>query len=336
MAYATITGVLKDSDGVLWKNATWMAVPVSPSSKPVFSDGTSVLTTSGALDTEGGFSGQVPRTDSILPPGTTLTFTITSLTSYAPVTLTKVQIIAADVDLGALLSARIPAPRIPAAPIVYAYDAIEITAPKHGNGYVNTTKNQSFIYMQNSWQAIGASINPADVAYLDQSNVFTQPQNIIPLGGMDGQLNFGGGSSVAGEADGTLYLTGKGASTVLNWNSQGGEIIFGGGQGTQVASIDTSGHGIFQGLQFNSGWLHENTDLNNELVGGIYFLDNPVNYPAGTGDSRSYILIVLQVNFSGEQTAMVWQLLFNTNVQEFWIRSMAWGTWRAWGLVSHS
>lgn len=160
MPYATITGQLKDSDGTAWKQATWTAVPVSPSSKPVFPDGTPVPTTSGLLDDTGHFSGQMPQTLSILPPGTTLTITITSMTSAPPLTLTKVQIIpTTTVDLGALLSPRLVAPRIKAGAIVYAYNAGEVTNPVHGNGYVNTVENQSYLFMQNSWVKIGASPN---------------------------------------------------------------------------------------------------------------------------------------------------------------------------------
>jgi hypothetical protein len=155
--YSTISGILKDPDGIAWKQATWTAVPVSPSSRPVFPDGTPVPATSGNLDALGTFSGQVPQTSSIRPPGTTLTITITSLTSYAPVTLTQVQILAATTDLGALLSARIPAPRIQCGPIVYAYDAIELIKPVHGNGYVNTYLDRSFMFMQNTWVMLGAT-----------------------------------------------------------------------------------------------------------------------------------------------------------------------------------
>jgi hypothetical protein len=176
MSYAQISGKLIDSDGIPWRQATWTAVPVSPSSKPVFPDGTPVPAVSGTLDDNGTFSGQVPITINIRPPGTTLTFTIATLTSAPPLTITKVQVLADPVDLGALLSPRISAPRIPAASIVYAYDAKEVTNPKHGNGYVNTISNRSFIYMQNSWQPIGTSIDPLRVAYVDEVNTFTQPQ----------------------------------------------------------------------------------------------------------------------------------------------------------------
>jgi hypothetical protein len=87
------------------------------------------------------------------------------MTSAPPLTLTKVQIVSpTTVDLGALLSPRLVAPRIKAGPIVYAYNATEVTNPVHGNGYVNTVQNQSYIYMQNSWIPIGvAGPLPANV-----------------------------------------------------------------------------------------------------------------------------------------------------------------------------
>lgn len=259
MAYATISGVLKDADGIAWRQAIWTAVPVSPSSKPVFPDGSPVPSVSGTLDNNGTFSGQVPQTLSILPPGTTLTITIGSLTTAPAVTITKVQITAATVDLGALLSARIAAPRIAGAAIAYAYDAKEITNPKHGNGYVNTTNNRSFLYMTNTWQPIGSgSIDPTDVAYLDQANHFTQTNHFLngftvpvctanPSNGSDAAFYVAGGTNEYLVIDSPAT-----AALMLNWDSGTGGVIFGDGQGRNVAHIDSTGRALFQALDVSS------------------------------------------------------------------------------------
>jgi hypothetical protein len=210
MGYATITGQLKDSDGTAWSNATWTAVPVSPSSKPVFPDGSPVPTTGGLLDATGHFSGEIPETIDIRPPGTTLTVTITSMTSAPPLTLTKVQIVSTAVDLGALLSPRLVAPRIKAAPIVYAYAAVEVTNPVHGNGYINTVENQSYIYMQNSWVKIGVGGIPEDVVRLAP----TLNEGDLAI---DGAITWGGmtllpdGTDINTIANGGIYTIANGA-----------------------------------------------------------------------------------------------------------------------------
>jgi hypothetical protein len=181
MAYATISGTLKDLDGTTWKRATWTAVPVSPSSKPVFSDGTPVPTTSGVAGEDGNLTGLIPQTTSIIPPGTTLTITISPLTSSAPITITKVQIIGTTVDLAALLAPRIPGPRIQAGAIVYAYNSTEIINAKHGNGYVNTTDNQSYIYMTNSWEHVSAGQTPTFESVTTTGNI-TAGGNVFARG----------------------------------------------------------------------------------------------------------------------------------------------------------
>lgn len=166
MSTATISGVLKDSDGTVWKLATWTAVPVPIGSQPVFTPGGApVLSTSGQLSAAGAFSGTLPRTDSIQPPGTTLTITIHSLTSAPPVVLKGVTIITPTLDLGTLLTPRVPAPRIQAATLVYAYTAGEILNPQNGSGYVNTTDGLLYMYAGGTWtQASGQTFPGAGVA----------------------------------------------------------------------------------------------------------------------------------------------------------------------------
>ena len=154
MSTATINGVLEDSDGTVWKYATWTAAPQSLSSKPVYLDGSKVETASGFLTDLGEFSGSIPRTDSIVPPGTTLTFTLTSLTSAAPAIVAGVTVAAAAVDLGAVLSARLAAPRIQSDTLVYAYDEGELVNPQHGDGYINTSEDQAYLFVQDRWSPI--------------------------------------------------------------------------------------------------------------------------------------------------------------------------------------
>ena len=256
MGYATITGQLKDSDGTAWANATWTAVPVSPSSKPVFPDGSPVPTTGGLLDASGHFSGQIPQTIDIRPPGTTLTLTITSMTSAPPLTLTKVQIVSSTtVDLGALLSPRIVAPRIKASAIVYAYAPIEVTNPVHGNGYVNTVENQSYIFMQNSWVPIGvAGPLPANVVQL-APHVNQGDLNIndaLLLGAVGpGQFliasHHNGPLPIAGirctQGGDTLFSTSDGGGIYFNWDNPNNRgIFFGDGRGATIFTIDKEGN----------------------------------------------------------------------------------------------
>lgn len=159
MSTATISGTLVDSDGIPWINARWSAVAVSPSSPPVFEDGTPVMATFGQLDDTGDFFGSIPRTDSIVPPGTTLTITVYSVTSAPPSIIRNVRVTASTLDFGALLSPLITAPRIQAAPLVYAYEEVEVINAEHGFGYINTTVNSAFLFVGTSWVPIGNEAN---------------------------------------------------------------------------------------------------------------------------------------------------------------------------------
>jgi len=152
---STITGTLVDFDGTPWINALWTAKPVSPSSPPVLFDGTPVVTVSGQLDDTATFSGSIPRTDQILPAGTTFTFTLFSVTSAEPSIIGAITITTNTVDLGALLSPRITPPRIEAAPLVYAYTEEEVVNPTHGSGYINTTSHEAFLFVGEVWVPIG-------------------------------------------------------------------------------------------------------------------------------------------------------------------------------------
>ena len=326
MPYATITGQLKDSDGTAWKQATWTAVPVSPSSKPVFPDGSPVPTTSGLLDDTGNFSGQIPQTIDIRPPGTTLTVTITSMTTAPPITLTKVQIVAAAVDLGALLSPRILAPRIKASAIVYAYNSPEVTNPVHGNGYVNTTEEVSYIYMQNSWVKIGASpvFNTITASGKVTANHFVAtgsgdvPEQAVTFD--YGGANFGGrlisrsgdgafGKIVLAGLDGTTgaayqeYVSGTPAGLTL-WNgacnipSDTGVFHANAGiynQGSFVinGSINSAGAGSSLYLNANGGALY----LNN--TGG----GSSVQFGDGNGANHSYVTAGGDAYFGGTLSA---------------------------------
>lgn len=163
MSFATISGILKDSDATPWAFAAWSCVAASPSSPPVFNDGTPVAAIAGTLDADGDFSGNIPRTDSIVPVGTTLTFTIASLTSAPPIIIPNVVITTPTIDLGVLLSPRTPAPRIQSSPLAYAYSTIELLNPTHGDGFINTSDALAYIFVNGSWQPINSG--PAGQIY---------------------------------------------------------------------------------------------------------------------------------------------------------------------------
>lgn len=195
MATATITGQLTDSDGTPWINALWSAVAVSPSSQPVFGPNLPVEPVFGQLDASADFSGTLPRTDSILPPGTTLTITIYSVTSAPPSVIQNVIIDTPAVNLGALLSPLVSAPRIQSAALVYAYTTGEILNATHGDGYINTSENLSFLFVGNTWEPLNAGPSgqiypPAGVAVstgsawaasLLQSSIATWPPAGVPV-----------------------------------------------------------------------------------------------------------------------------------------------------------
>ena len=228
MSFSTISGTLIDSDTTPWINALWSAVAVSPSSPPVFSDGTAVLPVFGQLDSSANFSGSIPRTDTIQPAGTTLTITIYSVTSALPSIIENVVVTTPTINLGDLLSPRIQAPRIQAASLVYAYQDFEVMNPTHGNGYVNTTQNLAFIFVGDTWIPIdagpldqifppsgvavstgtswAASIPQAVVARLDTAQTWTQVQAFTSASSISSapvvclQPNLGAGEST------TLYV----------------------------------------------------------------------------------------------------------------------------------
>lgn len=151
MSFATISGTLIDSDGTPWINAPWSAVAVSPSSPPVYEDGSPVLPVFGHLDASATFSGTIPRTDSIEPAGTTLTITIYSVTSAPPSIIESINVITPNIDLGATLSPLIAPPRVESSNLSYAYNENEILNAREGNGYVNTTSKEMFTFIGTTW-----------------------------------------------------------------------------------------------------------------------------------------------------------------------------------------
>lgn len=232
---ATPIGTVKDSDGQTWNNAIWTMRPVhSSGQKVVYLDGTPAIATSGQLDNTGTFtSGQMPLTSQMLPPGATLTITICSVTSAPCQVIPGIQTTAAT-NLGNVLSPLIQAPRIQAGPIVYAYSTLEILNAESGCGYINTSSTpfSSWVFVGETWQPSG--INTADVAFLDQPNVFTQ------------QNTFENGILIAGgliSSTGALRLdAASGQDVELNFFGAGNATDFGNGAGGIVGSIDKSGN----------------------------------------------------------------------------------------------
>jgi hypothetical protein len=132
--------------------ATWRAIPYSPDGPAVFLDGSKVPTYQGQLDGDGAFSGVIGDTSQMRPPGVSYMFTINTVTSAPPITLSNVRIAASipagsGEDLGDILSAMISPLRIQAGPLVYAYSAAQIVNPTAGCGYINTTDNTTWVFV---------------------------------------------------------------------------------------------------------------------------------------------------------------------------------------------
>jgi hypothetical protein len=193
---ATVSGVLKDTDNQAWSFAQWRAVPSSPSSPPVYPDGSAVQATQGTLDATGAFSGFLPRTDLIRPLGCTLTLFLFPVTSAPPVAIHNVLTAAAAVDLGAALSPGLAGPRIESGAMVYAYNPVEILNPQHGDGYVNTLSKTTYMFVDTMWVQLNTL--SGDVVYTDVPNVFTAPQTIDAALVVNGDVS-GANLTITGE-----------------------------------------------------------------------------------------------------------------------------------------
>jgi hypothetical protein len=160
-----VSGILTDTDGTPWVNAPWTITAISRGSPPVYIDGGPVVVMFGRLDATGAFNAYAPRTDFIQPAGTTLRLTVFPVTSAPAQVFDNIRLTAATADLGAMLSP-VPALRIPAAPLVYAYTATEILSPRNGNGYVNTSSNTQYVYVGGLWVSLAtpaADFPPAGI-----------------------------------------------------------------------------------------------------------------------------------------------------------------------------
>jgi len=191
-----VSGILTDTDGTPWINAPWTITAISRSSPPVYIDGGPVVVMFGQLDNTGAFNAYAPRTDFIQPAGVTLRLTVFPVSSSPPQVFDNITLTTHTADLGAMLSP-VPALRIPAAPLVYAYTATEILSPTNGTGYVNTTTNTQFLFVGGLWVSLAIpaqdfpppgiavstgtgwdvpGINPESIAYVDQANQFSAVQ----------------------------------------------------------------------------------------------------------------------------------------------------------------
>jgi len=155
----TLTGTVTDSDSQIWAGASWTATLYNPSGgTPYFLDSTPVpLSYSGTLDSTGSFqAGAVVGSQShIVPSGTGWIFTVYSVTSALPSTITPVSVSGASYNMGAYLSSQIKAPRFNASNLGYAYNTTEVLNAIQGSGYVNTISKTSYLYNGQTWTAVG-------------------------------------------------------------------------------------------------------------------------------------------------------------------------------------
>ena len=250
MALATINGILRSTDGTPWVNALWKCVAVSPSSPPVFADGTPVTAVGGRLDETGAFTGGIPRTDSIVPDGTTLTFTIYGVSSAPPSVIDAVTSTAPVIDLGAVLSPRLSTPSIPSGPLVYSYNPAWITNPQHGDGYIDTTLMQSFIFLGPNWVGLSLSV-PGDLIvggafYCNSLAAYTA----------DTPKTFSSYLTAirCDDSNGSSYLSAPAQALFLNFDSGASGVYFGDGLGNRKGYIDASGNVIMNGYIFGGGF----------------------------------------------------------------------------------
>lgn len=161
---ATQSGILTDSDSQIWAKATWTAVPVitgGGGQAHYLSGGAVPHQFTGSLDSTGLFSGSVGRTSQMVPTGTTLKYTICSLTSAKCMVITGVTVTGTTFDAGTFFSSRVNPPRIEAMNLTYAYNTTEILNQVQGNGYVNTITNEQFLWDGTQWVDVGgAAIQP--------------------------------------------------------------------------------------------------------------------------------------------------------------------------------
>lgn len=181
---SAMTATITDTDGTPWANATYKAVlqiqgqpGITPtiSGVPVFP-----LTVSGAANSSGVITGTFTDTKSVDQANAVWVFTIQSNTSAAPVVI-PVAIFGATPNLTGNFT-NITAPRFPANTSSYGYADVEVTNPKLGNSYFNTSTLCSSTggfrqYSNTGWQcgggAAGTNASTA-VASIDSTNMTLQ------------------------------------------------------------------------------------------------------------------------------------------------------------------
>ncbi len=240
----TLTGTVIDSDSQVWGGATWTAnLNYTGPSRPVYSGGGLVpLSFTGYLTTGGVFqpSANVGNNSQIIPAGTTWTFTVCSATS-APCFVTQSLLVSgASINLGAYLSGVIPAPRITASYLVYAYNATEVVNAVNGYGYVNTILGKQYYYL-NGWEAIsGASGLTGPYNLTNQVATF-----------LDGSLQ-----AVGNPFSDSIACSASGLFEIGNVSTNPNNCTFGYSNGTVASASLTDGtHNVTLTTPFTSGAL---------------------------------------------------------------------------------
>lgn len=136
----SVTATLTDPDGQVWGNCVWSAIVVSD--YPPTIGGVPVpesqLRTNGSCNASGLLTATMLNTSSVQQNNVTWTFTIQPNASVPPSVVPGVAVTGGSINLSAVLSAGIKAPRFGAGPNSYGYADVEVNSSSIGNTYFNT------------------------------------------------------------------------------------------------------------------------------------------------------------------------------------------------------
>lgn len=289
---ATVEGTLIDSDGQEWALATWYATPVSPTSKPLFLDGTPVPTFSGQLSESGVFSGVIGLTSMMQPAGTTFRIEVHSATSAPASVVSRVRIVSTPFDLGAMLSPLVQAPRITAAPLVYAYNETEIVGASNGSGFINTTNAEAFVFVGGVWVPLAAG----------------SPTPDYPGPGIAVSTGTGWGASITPATLATYPPAGLPQSTGTAWGASLAATSF----AQAIKSLPTG------------------TDLNTVTTTGTYILSQWTNGPAGNDLNAAFMQVMSLAPTPGFLVQVFYPGSNSVPPDYFFARYQTSATWGAW------
>jgi hypothetical protein len=156
-----VTATVTDSDGFLWRNATWSAALYNPSGtqKPVYTKtGLPVQTSyNGAFNSSGVMSQALPDNNLISPAGTRWVFTLCSQTTAPCSNLSSIVITGASQSLSTFFNAGITVPRFADTSSAFGYGTVEVTTKNSGVTFYDVTAGACYIYNSTSWVPCGGT-----------------------------------------------------------------------------------------------------------------------------------------------------------------------------------